>query len=225
VDEGEWLASTHFQRLYSQVKSVQATALTKGGRRRLRLLACACCRALLWDLPVAEKYRRAVEAAEAFADGLIGRDALDAAAGARDSRFCSPDETGGPAVTHASAAMLSAAAPRAASAAYNAGLLALSALGQAALGPKDRAEYRRRLCDLLRDIFGNPFRPLPPRPFPGHVQALARDCYDAFPAVSDRFLILADALADLGEEQAAEHCRQGGHGKGCHVLDWVLGRR
>ena len=54
---------------------------------------------------------------------------------------------------------------------------------------------------------------------------LARECYDAFPAVSDRFLILADALADLAEEQAAEHCRQSEHVKGCHVLDWVLARK
>ena len=53
---------------------------------------------------------------------------------------------------------------------------------------------------------------------------LARECYDAFPELSDRFPILADALDDLGEGQAAEHCRRGGHVKGCHVLDWVLGK-
>jgi hypothetical protein len=90
---------------------------------------------------------------------------------------------------------------------------------------QDRLGNKRRLCDLARDIFGNPFRPLRQRAFPAHVVALARECYDAFPAVSDRFLILGDALADLGEEQAAEHCRQGEHAKGCHVLDWILGRK
>jgi hypothetical protein len=62
-------------------------------------------------------------------------------------------------------------------------------------------------------------QPLPPAHSP------ARECYGAFPAVSDAFLVLADALADLGEEQAGEHCRLGGHVKGCHVLDWVLGKR
>jgi hypothetical protein len=81
------------------------------------------------------------------------------------------------------------------------------------------------LALLLNDIFGNPFRPLTPRAFPAHVVGLARDCYDAFPAESERFLILADALDDLGEGQAAEHCRRGGHVKGCFVLDWIAGRR
>jgi hypothetical protein len=34
-----------------------------------------------------------------------------------------------------------------------------------------------------------------------------------------------DALDDLGEWQAAQHCRRGGHVKGCAVLDWIAGRR
>jgi hypothetical protein len=57
------------------------------------------------------------------------------------------------------------------------------------------------------------------------VVGLAPECYDAFPELSDRFLILADALDDLGEREATEHCRRGGHVKGCHVLDWIAGRR
>jgi hypothetical protein len=109
---------------------------------------------------------------------------------------------------------------RASSAAYGAAEWAL-----AALGPENRDENLRRVCGLLREIFGNPFRPLQPRPFPAHVVGLARECYEAFPAESDRFPILADALDDLGEGVAAEHCRQGGHFKGCHVIDWVLGRK
>jgi hypothetical protein len=35
--------------------------------------------------------------------------------------------------------------------------------------------------------------------------------------------LLADALDDLGEPDAAGHCRQGEHVKGCHIVDWVLG--
>jgi hypothetical protein len=94
-----------------------------------------------------------------------------------------------------------------------------------ALGPEARPENRRRICDLVRDIFGNSFRPLRPRAFPAHVVGLAQECYEAFPELSDRYLILADALDDLGEGQAAQHCRRGGHVKGCHVLDWIAGRR
>jgi hypothetical protein len=50
---------------------------------------------------------------------------------------------------------------------------------------------------------------------------LAQACYEG-----DRSLlpVLADALTDLGEEAAAEHCRQEGHARGCHVIDWVRGQ-
>src|SRR5262249_4878578 len=72
---------------------------------------------------------------------------------------------------------------------------------------------------IFRDLFGIPFRPLPPRPFPSHVIGLAEACYAAFPEVSDQFLILADALAELVEETAATHCRKPLHAKGCHVVD------
>jgi hypothetical protein len=60
---------------------------------------------------------------------------------------------------------------------------------------------------------------------PAHVVGLARECYDASPELSDRYLIRTDALDDLGEGRAAEHCRRAGHVKGCHVLDWIAGRR
>jgi hypothetical protein len=56
------------------------------------------------------------------------------------------------------------------------------------------------------------------------VVALARECEHTFPGTSPCFPLLADALADLGHEEAAAHCRATGHVLGCHVLDWVLGR-
>jgi hypothetical protein len=214
MDEATWLSSTHFQKLYGSLKSGQGTALTKGGRRKLRLLACACCRVLLWHMPVRDCDRKAVEAAEAFADGLIDGEALAVACQA-----CYPPWPEKGPGARACAAMVRTTDKTAASAAYVVPLYALTALG-----PEDDLANRKRLCDLVRCAFGNPFRPLRPRAFPAHVVALARECYDAFPIVSDRFLILADALTDLGEEQAAEHCRQQEHAKGCHVLDWILGR-
>jgi hypothetical protein len=76
----------------------------------------------------------------------------------------------------------------------------------------------------LRCLFGNPWRPLPPRPFPAHVSALARSIYAAFPVVSQEYAILADALEELGEADAAAHCRSELHARGCHVLDWITGR-
>jgi hypothetical protein len=53
---------------------------------------------------------------------------------------------------------------------------------------------------------------------------LAQTIYTAFPTVSDDYAVLADALTDLGEEQAATHCRQATHARGCHAIDWVLRR-
>jgi hypothetical protein len=75
-------------------------------------------------------------------------------------------------------------------------------------------------ADLLREIFGNPFRPQPKRKFPADLLGLAQSCYD------DRahYPLLADALEDLGETQAAAHCRLTGHVRGCHVVDWILGK-
>jgi hypothetical protein len=77
----------------------------------------------------------------------------------------------------------------------------------------------------LHCIFGNPFRPLQPRSFSAHVPGLAASIYAAFPAASrDSYAILADALEDMVEDDAATHCRQERHAKGCHVIDWILGR-
>jgi hypothetical protein len=77
---------------------------------------------------------------------------------------------------------------------------------------------------LLRCLFGNPWRPLLPCTFPAHVTGLARSICDAFPAVSPEYAILGDGLEELGETEAAAHCRQELHSEGCHVLDWITGR-
>jgi hypothetical protein len=83
---------------------------------------------------------------------------------------------------------------------------------------------RAAQCDLLRCIFGNPFQPLAVRSFTPGVLRLAQACYASFPEVASEFGVLADALDDLGEEAAATHCREKLHVKGCHILDWVLGK-
>ena len=77
--------------------------------------------------------------------------------------------------------------------------------------------------ELLRDLLGDPIRPLPPAPLlPPHVLGLAEECETGD---EELFPLLADALEDVGQDQAAAHCRQPHHTRGCHVLDWVLGQR
>ena len=83
--------------------------------------------------------------------------------------------------------------------------------------------------DLLRDIFGNPFRPVA---FADEWRsstavALAKQMYDSrdFSAMP----ILADALQDAGceDEQVLNHCRDAKqtHVRGCWVVDLVLGKK
>ncbi|AWM42539.1 hypothetical protein C1280_36235 [Gemmata obscuriglobus] len=88
------------------------------------------------------------------------------------------------------------------------------------------AEWRTQ-ANLLRDIFGNPFRPVTFSPSwrTGTAVALASGMYESrdFSAMP----ILADALQDAGCDRAEvlEHCqRDGPHVRGCWVADLVLGR-
>lgn len=89
-----------------------------------------------------------------------------------------------------------------------------------------RAEAAAQVA-LLRDVFGNPFRPavLDLDWLTSTVVALAREVYESrdFAAMP----ILADALQDAGcdNEAVLEHCRgPGPHARGCWVADLILGR-
>ncbi|MCE9566641.1 MAG: hypothetical protein K8U57_31850 [Planctomycetes bacterium] len=84
------------------------------------------------------------------------------------------------------------------------------------------------VCSLIRDIFGNPFRPVV---FDAAWRtdtavSLAKHIYEArdFSAMP----ILADALQDAGCEHAdiLTHCRDESltHVRGCWVVDLVLGK-
>jgi hypothetical protein len=81
---------------------------------------------------------------------------------------------------------------------------------------------------LLRDIFGNPFRPVTADPawLTSTVVALARGIYDE--RALDRMPILADALQDAGCDHAdlLDHCRDphAAHVRGCWVVDLLLGK-
>jgi hypothetical protein len=90
-------------------------------------------------------------------------------------------------------------------------------------------------CDLLRDIFGNPFRPTTLDSArltwnDSAVVRLAQAAYDnrTLPAGTldpDRLAVLADALEEAGctDAEILGHLR-GPHVRGCHIVDLLTGR-
>jgi hypothetical protein len=95
-------------------------------------------------------------------------------------------------------------------------------------GEAASAEERQAQSAFLRDIFGNPFRPvvLAPAWLTPDVIGLARALYEE--RAFGQLPVLGDALEEAGcaAEPILEHCRQGGeHVRGCWVVDAVLGQK
>lgn len=91
------------------------------------------------------------------------------------------------------------------------------------------AEYQAQ-CDIIRDIFENPFRSVTLEDSwlsanDGAVSKLAQTIYDEH--AFQRLPELADALEKSGchDDQILSHCRsQGGHVHGCWVIDLLLAK-
>jgi hypothetical protein len=85
-----------------------------------------------------------------------------------------------------------------------------------------------RQAHALREVFGNPFRPVACAPawLTSDVLALARGIYEE--KAFDRMPILADALQDAGcdSDDVLNHLRDATatHVRGCWALDLVLGK-
>jgi hypothetical protein len=100
---------------------------------------------------------------------------------------------------------------------------------------KDKEAEEAYQAQLLRDIFGNPFRPVSFDPAwrTTTVLALAQAAYQerSLPAGTldvTRLAILADALEDAGctDADILSHCRNPGpHVRGCWVVDLVLAKQ
>jgi hypothetical protein len=234
MTEAEWLACADPWQLLDHLQRAKA----RPSVRKLRLFACACDRQV-WDL-LSEERRRLAEAIERRADGEpssarpVDRPAPDGdVATPTDVYEARVVEAFGPEAltqlrpfaeppTRNERAVAFRAAVRAAE---DATLVArVPAAGR---GRRERVA-RQRQAALVRDIFGNPFRPVAfdPRWRTSDVVELARSIYQdrAF----DRLPILADALLDAGcaDDAVLGHCRADGpHARGCWVLDAALGRQ
>lgn len=225
MTEQEWLECAEVFDLWDS-KHVARIATA----RQYRLFATGCCRRV-WHWMTDERARHAVETLDRLADALS---AAAARAAALSALLRDGDPWAGREDSHArvmSAALLCAGANGcddlrlAVEVAEECG-----AAVAATAGRFDRTLYaaeQKAQCDLARDLFGNPFRPVAFDPAWRATTALAiaRDIYDdrAF----DRLPILADALEDAGctNEEILNHCRQPGeHVRGCWVVDLVLGK-
>jgi hypothetical protein len=215
MTEQEWLACTDPEVLLKFVKG-------GASERRLRLFACACLRAA-WPW-TGEPDHPAVGAAERFADGQADAAAL---LGVRNAPWSPP--TFGVRFGPAKAVVVRAAATATTSpAAWSAARNAADASARIEGVPP---EHPREQCDLLRDIFANPFRPVAvcPACLTPQVVALARAAYDRRHLPSGeldqaRLAVLADALEEAGctDADLLNHCRRPGvHVRGCWVVDLV----
>jgi hypothetical protein len=201
----EWLRCTN---PYWMLMYLPATPY----ERKLRLLGCACCRRFLWDQFQPHPGRAAVETAERCADGLATRAELSAA-----RRACLCDGI-------------------AEYVAWGRARYGLQCLLQHGVGAGDmysvwvrrpRGSRAALVCDLLRDVIGNPFRPVPFAPTwrTPEALALARAVYDE--RRFEDLPVLADALEEAGcaDRDILGHCRgKGEHARGCWVVDLVLGK-
>jgi hypothetical protein len=200
MTEDEWLASHSPHALLWHLRRTQRTA---AARRKLRLFACADVRRSFPKLPD-ERLAPALAAAEEFADGGLTQDEARRASGLVSGFFHWLKE---PAVYRIHAL-------------FNTRISDL-------LNIYTEFNQSGRDADLLRDVFGNPFRPVPFNPNwrTSSAIALAKTMYDArdFSAMP----ILSDALQDAGCENTdiLAHCRTPGtHVRGCWVVDLVLGK-
>jgi hypothetical protein len=244
MTEAEWLTCTYPQSMLEFLRG-------KASERKLRLFAVACCRRI-WSILVAEVehwhkdeadfWRRcldAVELAERFADGnavvqdlaevtayprpaLLDADAAMYAAEVKLNTWIVADCAAEAAAREAEGRMRASHFPNA----YIRGSEDDSALLEI------EAEYERVLAiekkaqgTLLRDVLGNPFRPitLDTAWLTPTVKDLAQSIYTE--RTFDQMPLMANELEKAGcaNQEILDHCRgPGTHVKGCWLVDLIL---
>jgi hypothetical protein len=248
MTEAVWLTCTNPDPMFRYLEKTPHTA-----QRKSRLVAVACCRRLSYWLadPV---FEAALDVIERFADGLASQAelvAVDRDVVASVDRLEMAEDN--PETTNAAHAFYQAAQAVEEAAyddpdspyayrmtdvvlrtAYAAGYAATAGPrkgdGQDRQGYSKQAESaeRQSLAKLVREVFGNPFRPVAFNPAwrTSTVVALAKGMYGSrdFSAMP----ILADALQDAGcdSDDILDHCRDANatHVRGCWVVDLVLGK-
>jgi hypothetical protein len=208
--------------------------------RKLPLFACACCRRIWHRIPD-PRSRHAVESVERYLDGGVSTAGLDDVR--RDAEQAELDRKSRDwrLATGEHAVLVTTLAPvwnpdrwPSIRTVINNARFAAAFCAEVAGG--NRKERRQKWqaghesesaaqADLLRDIFGNPFRPVAFAPEWRTAAAVA--LADAMYQSRDfgPMPVLADALEDAGcaDPDVLAHCRgDGPHVRGCWVVDAVL---
>jgi hypothetical protein len=229
MTEAEWLRCSTPYLMLLFLKDRGAASRGKVGQRRLRLFACACLRRL-WHLVTDPRCRRAWEAQERHVEGLATRGELaDAEKSAAEAEEGLIALRGGSAFVSARRraylypGLAPPRLPQSALAAATAAIAAPVALERKA----ERRDEESCQADLLRDVFGNPFRPVAAdsswrAPAAVHLAqaAYGERSFGQLPR-------LADALEEAGctDRAVLDHCRgPGPHVRGCWVVDLILGK-
>ena len=222
MTEPEWVKSTDTWAM------LEVTPDRLGTERKLRLFACACCRRI-WER-LSSPDQNAVLTAEEFADGRCGVEELASAHASLLAFAHTPAQDATRVLVGADAVMGRWDMARAAC--WN---VASDLIPDHVIRPIEVADdfhavlqpYQAGNAVLLREIFGNPFRPVPLNPswLTPTAVSLAWQMYDSqgFSAMP----VLGDALQDAGCDSAdiLDHCRgPGPHVRGCWVVDLVLGK-
>jgi hypothetical protein len=249
--EADWLACTDPMPMLEFLQ-------WKASDRKLRLLAVACHRRIWPFLDDKVDCRKTLEFAERFADGLATRNELHGRAwGKPGSAFSVVLYKAWDAAENSidfGAGTIKEAVLRRHPENYRRRQEAFDAvwknysLGEArriadtampaewvAEGLSAWTEERLGQCRLIRDIFGNPFRPvtLDANWLTPTVSRLTATAYEerALPSGeldTARLALLADALEEAGCDNAdiLNHCRSGGpHARGCWVVDTLLDKK
>jgi hypothetical protein len=248
MTEAEWLACTDPEQMLEFLRG-------KASERKLRLFAVVCCRRT-WSLVEDDRKRMvangrsraevelarqeadlawgAAEVAERYADGLTDPAELRALIPADDEmEGCYADGSDAAWTAKASAYRARHCAQYKSPRKYGIAARLLNPLVGPWFGVSSKPDHDREQsaqCHLLRDIFGNPFRPIAVDPGwlawnGGTVPRIAQAIYED--RASDRLPILADALEEAACTDAAilDHCRRpGSHVRGCWVVDHLLGK-
>ncbi len=176
--------------------------LPGASKRKLRLYVCACAR-LSWDGLEGRTVRRAVQAAEAYADDQMSQKQLRVS-----SDSISPGKRY-PNCTFLSwvSCWTSGEVPQVC----------------AEIAASDRTLPERTRAELLREVFDPSRRPV--AAWPAHSVMLADEIYRT---QNYRLAgVLADSLEDAGsdDEGLLGHLRSGRqHARGCWAIDLILGR-